>query len=340
MAGVIKMVLALRHELLPPHAARGRAVAARGLVGGSGAAADRAGALARAAGGRAGPGCPRSGSAAPTPTSSWKKPRPVTARSRRGQSGRRRCSAAGVGRRGWCRGGPRQGVRRRPGGCGVRWRRARAWVRRDVGWSLATTRSVFEHRAVVIGRDREELAAGLAAVAAGEPAAGVVTGPATAGAGQGGVRVPGAGRAVGGDGPGAGGVVPGVRGAAGRVRCGAGPVRGLGSGGGAGRCAGAPLDRADVVQPALWAVMVSLAAVWQAAGVSPGCGGGPFAGRDRRGDGGRDLVAGRRGPGGGVAQPGAGGAGRARAGWCRWPGRPRRCGSGSLRGGTGCRWRR
>ena len=33
---------------------------------------------------------------------------------------------------------------------------------------------------------------------------------------------------------------------------------------------GAPgLDRADVVQPALWAVMVSLAAVWQAAGVTP-----------------------------------------------------------------------
>src|ERR1700691_1594289 len=30
-----------------------------------------------------------------------------------------------------------------------------------------------------------------------------------------------------------------------------------------------PLEAADVVQPALWAVMVSLAAVWQAAGVTP-----------------------------------------------------------------------
>ena len=49
-----------------------------------------------------------------------------------------------------------------------------------MGWSLATTRSVFEHRAVVTGADREELAAGLAAVAAGEPAAGVVTGAASA----------------------------------------------------------------------------------------------------------------------------------------------------------------
>ena len=34
--------------------------------------------------------------------------------------------------------------------------------------------------------------------------------------------------------------------------------------------AGAPgLDKADVVQPALWAVMVSLAALWQAAGITP-----------------------------------------------------------------------
>src|SRR5580693_6433635 len=31
----------------------------------------------------------------------------------------------------------------------------------------------------------------------------------------------------------------------------------------------AGLDKADVVQPALWAVMVSLAALWQAAGVTP-----------------------------------------------------------------------
>jgi acyl transferase domain-containing protein len=51
----------------------------------------------------------------------------------------------------------------------------------DVGWSLAATRSVLEHRAVVLGRDREQLAAGLAAVAAGEPAAGVVTGVVPAG---------------------------------------------------------------------------------------------------------------------------------------------------------------
>jgi acyl transferase domain-containing protein/acyl carrier protein len=46
----------------------------------------------------------------------------------------------------------------------------------DVGWSLATTRSVFEHRAVITGASEEDLAAGLNAVAAGAPAAGVVTG--------------------------------------------------------------------------------------------------------------------------------------------------------------------
>jgi acyl transferase domain-containing protein len=39
----------------------------------------------------------------------------------------------------------------------------------DVAWSLATTRSVFEHRAVLVGADRETLLAGLAGLASGEP---------------------------------------------------------------------------------------------------------------------------------------------------------------------------
>jgi pimaricinolide synthase PimS2 len=46
----------------------------------------------------------------------------------------------------------------------------------DVAWSLATTRSVFEHRAVVSGGGRDELLAGLASVAAGQPGAGAVSG--------------------------------------------------------------------------------------------------------------------------------------------------------------------
>ena len=50
----------------------------------------------------------------------------------------------------------------------------------DVGWSLVSTRSVFEHRAVVVGADREQLMAGLAGLAAGEPGANVVVGRARA----------------------------------------------------------------------------------------------------------------------------------------------------------------
>jgi acyl transferase domain-containing protein len=44
----------------------------------------------------------------------------------------------------------------------------------DVSWSLATTRSVFEHRAVLVGSDRPSLTAGLTQLAAADP--GVVTG--------------------------------------------------------------------------------------------------------------------------------------------------------------------
>ena len=51
----------------------------------------------------------------------------------------------------------------------------------DVAWSLATTRSSFGHRAVVLGADREELAAGLAALAAGRAAPGVISGVAPSG---------------------------------------------------------------------------------------------------------------------------------------------------------------
>jgi acyl transferase domain-containing protein/NADPH:quinone reductase-like Zn-dependent oxidoreductase len=134
------------------------------------------------------------------------------------------------------------------------------------GWSLATTRSVFEHRAVVMGAGQEELSAGLAALSAGEPAAGVITGT----AGDPGKVVfvfPGQGGQWAGMGRDLAAACPVF--AARLAECGA---------------ALAPhtdweleqvladasaLDRADVVQPALWAVMVSLAAAWQAAGVTP-----------------------------------------------------------------------
>ncbi|MCI4065637.1 acyltransferase domain-containing protein [Micromonospora sp. R77] len=66
----------------------------------------------------------------------------------------------------------------------------------DVGFSLATTRSALERRAVVLGPDTDGLRAGLAALADGRPSADVVTGVATRGgltgvvfSGQGGQRL-------------------------------------------------------------------------------------------------------------------------------------------------------
>ncbi|MER7419612.1 type I polyketide synthase, partial [Micromonospora peucetia] len=48
-----------------------------------------------------------------------------------------------------------------------------------VGWSLATTRAVFDQRAAVVGASVEELLAGLEAIAAGSPAGNAVTGAAS-----------------------------------------------------------------------------------------------------------------------------------------------------------------
>ncbi|WP_406289346.1 type I polyketide synthase [Embleya sp. NBC_00896] len=46
----------------------------------------------------------------------------------------------------------------------------------DVGWSLVSSRSRFEHRAVVLGRDRDELLSGLASLSDGAESAGLVRG--------------------------------------------------------------------------------------------------------------------------------------------------------------------
>ncbi|MFI7313569.1 type I polyketide synthase [Streptomyces hygroscopicus] len=138
----------------------------------------------------------------------------------------------------------------------------------DIGLSLATTRSALDHRGVVQGRDREELMAGLASLADGGIAAGVERG--TVVAGQTAFVFPGQGSQW--------------------VRMGVGlmdasPVF-------AARieeCAAAlaeftdwslvdvlrgaegalSLDRVDVVQPVLFAVMVSLAELWRSLGVVP-----------------------------------------------------------------------
>ncbi|KCN43185.1 polyketide synthase Pks7 [Mycobacterium tuberculosis BTB05-660] len=155
-------------------------------------------------------------------------------------------------------------------------RRLLAWVGADenvrpldVGWSLVNTRSLFDHRAVVVGADRTQLMEGLTGLAAGVPGADVVAGRA---------------QTVGKTAfvfPGQGAQWLGM----GAQLCATAPVfaehihrceralrehvewslldvlRGA---------PGAPgLDRVDVVQPALWAVMVSLAELWRSVGVVP-----------------------------------------------------------------------
>jgi acyl transferase domain-containing protein/short-subunit dehydrogenase/acyl carrier protein len=140
----------------------------------------------------------------------------------------------------------------------------------DVGWSLAAGRSVFAERAVVLASAEADFAAGLEAVSAGQPAAGVIAG-----------RVPdeGAGKVVFVF-PGQGGQWAGM--AAGLAgSCPAFTARLAGCAAAlqphvdwpvADVLAGADadlLERVDVVQPVLWAVMVALAAAWESLGVTP-----------------------------------------------------------------------
>nr|WP_052398345.1 type I polyketide synthase [Streptomyces sp. NRRL F-5123] len=143
----------------------------------------------------------------------------------------------------------------------------------DVAFSLAADQALFEHRAVVVASGREGFARGLGALARGAEAPGLVTGAGAAPAGAPGRTVfvfPGQGAQW--EGMAAGlletsevfrremtacdrALAPYVDWSLLDV------VRGAPD---------APtLDRVDVVQPALFAMMVSLAAVWRAAGVLP-----------------------------------------------------------------------
>ncbi|MBO0866504.1 MAG: type I polyketide synthase, partial [Mycobacterium sp.] len=138
----------------------------------------------------------------------------------------------------------------------------------DVGWSLAG-RSMFGHRAVVLGSDREQLVGGLAELAEGLPGATVVQGTATA-AGKTVFVFPGQGSQWLGMGVELLDTSP-VFAEAMRACADAfaefvdwsliDVLRGA---------PGTPgLDRVDVVQPALFAVMVSLAELWRSIGVRP-----------------------------------------------------------------------
>ncbi|HEU5469841.1 MAG TPA: SDR family NAD(P)-dependent oxidoreductase [Actinophytocola sp.] len=138
----------------------------------------------------------------------------------------------------------------------------------DLGLSLTTTRASFEHRAVVLAAGRDGLLDGLDAVAGGQDGSGLITGVAREQPDGGVVFVF----------PGQGAQWVGM---AARLLD-SSPVfaerigecdralrefvdwslldvlRGKGS-----------LDRVDVVQPVLWAVMVALAELWRSVGVAP-----------------------------------------------------------------------
>nr|WP_307822084.1 SDR family NAD(P)-dependent oxidoreductase [Streptomyces coffeae] len=139
----------------------------------------------------------------------------------------------------------------------------------DVGLSLATTRSVFEHRSVVLAADRDGLVDGLGALADGRVLPGVVRGVAGS-RGQTVFVFPGQGSQWVGM---AAELLASSTVFAERI----------------GECAAALapfvdwsltdilrdsdgegwLEQVDVVQPVLWAVMVSLAEVWRSYGVEP-----------------------------------------------------------------------
>ncbi|NEA96507.1 SDR family NAD(P)-dependent oxidoreductase [Actinospica acidiphila] len=135
----------------------------------------------------------------------------------------------------------------------------------DVGRSLVTTRSLFEHRQVVLGTGRDDLLATLSAVAAGEENGAVraLAGPVGRTVfvfpGQG-SQWAGMGRELWESSPVfarrmrecADALAPYVDWSLSDV---------LGDAG--------ALERVDVVQPALWAVMVSLAELWRSYGVEP-----------------------------------------------------------------------
>ncbi|WP_432590040.1 SDR family NAD(P)-dependent oxidoreductase [Streptomyces sp. HD1123-B1] len=142
----------------------------------------------------------------------------------------------------------------------------------EIGWSLLTSRTLFDHRAVMVGDDRAELLAAVEALAADETHPGVVHSatPVTPG-GKGPVLVfPGQGSQWIGMGAGLMDVSPVFADRAAACERALAPhvdwsltdvLRGTEG--------HADLSRVDVVQPVLWAVMVSLAAVWEGYGVKP-----------------------------------------------------------------------
>ncbi|WP_103355951.1 type I polyketide synthase [Amycolatopsis sp. CA-128772] len=132
----------------------------------------------------------------------------------------------------------------------------------DIGFSLVTTRTAFPHRAVVVG----DLAGGLAALAEGAPAANVITGEAGA-PGKVALVFPGQGAQWAGMALELAASSPVF--AARFEECGAALESFVDWNLRDTLADAEALSRVDVVQPALFAVMVSLAALWRSYGVVP-----------------------------------------------------------------------
>ncbi|WP_246150758.1 type I polyketide synthase [Streptomyces qinzhouensis] len=140
----------------------------------------------------------------------------------------------------------------------------------DVGHSLLSSRSLFEDRLVVLGSGRESLLDGLAAAAEGAPWPGLVQSSADVSVGRCVFVFPGQGSQWVGMGRELYASSPVFRGRLDECAAALDPLVDWSLVGVVRGDEGAPgLERVDVVQPVLWAVMVSLAAVWESWGVVP-----------------------------------------------------------------------
>ncbi|WP_217709539.1 acyltransferase domain-containing protein [Amycolatopsis sp. Hca4] len=139
----------------------------------------------------------------------------------------------------------------------------------DVAFSLVTTRTTLDCRAVVVGTETDELLAGVRSVREGTPGAGVVLGRPGSGGGRGVVFVfPGQGSQWAGMGAELLTQSPVFARRIAECEAALRPFTGF-SVTDVLRGGPAALDRVEVVQPVLWAVLVSLAEVWRAHGVQP-----------------------------------------------------------------------
>ncbi|MFG2943563.1 type I polyketide synthase, partial [Streptomyces sp. NPDC048282] len=140
----------------------------------------------------------------------------------------------------------------------------------NVGWTLTAGRAALDDRAVLVGTDRDALVAGLRALAHGESAAGLVQGTASGSGGRVVFVFPGQGAQWAGMGV---ELLDSAPVFADRFAECAQVLAEFVDWDAEAVLRGAPgapsLERVDVVQPLSWAVMVSLAALWRSYGVEP-----------------------------------------------------------------------